>query len=125
MLKHSKQRDLILEYLKNTKSHPTPERVYDDLKLLYPELGMATVYRNLKALHQQGLIRKLNVGEGADRYDADTGNHYHFVCSECGEVSDLYEDDLEVVFKKNIGATIKSQELYFCGTCRNCNLKNN
>ena len=125
MYKHSKQRDMVLEYLKGTKAHPTPEQVYEDLKALHPEIGIATVYRNLKALHEQGLIRKLNVGEGADRYDADTENHYHFVCTLCGQVSDLYEDDLEVVFKKDTGITVSKQELYFCGTCKKCNLKNN
>ena len=123
MFKHSKQRDMILEYLKGTKAHPTPEQVYDDLRLLHPELGIATVYRNLKTLHQQGLVRKLNVGEGKDRYDADTGNHYHFLCSECGGVSDLYEDDLEVVFKKDTGVTVHTQEIYFCGICKDCNSK--
>ena len=123
MLKHSKQRDMILEYLKGTKAHPTSEQVFDDLRLSHPELGIATDYRNLKALYEHGLIRKLNVGEGADRYDADISNHYHFVCEECGEVSDLYEDDLEVVFKKDTGITVKTQELYFCGICKKCNLK--
>jgi len=123
MLKHSKQRDMILEYLKGTKAHPTSEKIYDELKTEHPELGIATVYRNLKALHEQELIRKLNVGEGMDRYDADTSNHYHFVCEVCGEVSDLYEDDLELVFKKDTGITVKTQEIYFCGICKNCNLK--
>lgn len=120
MYKHSKQRDMILEYLKGTKAHPTPEQIFDDLRSEHPELGIATVYRNLKALHAQGLVKKLNVGEVADRYDADISNHYHFLCECCGEVSDLYEEDLDIVFKTDAGMKIKSHELYVYGICAGC-----
>ena len=123
MYKHSKQRDMILEYLKGTKSHPTPEHIFDALRLSHAEIGIATVYRNLKALQDQGLVKKLNVGEGADRYDADTSNHYHFLCDCCGEVSDIYKDDLEISFKKNNQMTIKNHELYVYGRCAGCNKK--
>ena len=120
MYKHSKQREMILEYLKATKAHPTPEQIFDDLREAHPELGIATVYRNLKALHAQGLIKKLNVGEVADRYDADISNHYHFLCESCGDVSDLYEDDLDIVFKTDKKMKIKSHELYVYGICTKC-----
>ncbi|MBE7028253.1 MAG: transcriptional repressor [Ruminococcaceae bacterium] len=121
MYKHSKQRDMILEYLKGTKSHPTPEHIFDDLRNDHPELGIATVYRNLKMLYSQGLIKKLNLGEGADRYDADTSNHYHFLCESCGSVSDLNDNDLVINFKNENAMKIKSHEVYVFGLCPECN----
>ena len=121
MYKHSKQRDMILEYLKGTKAHPTPEQIFDDLREEHPELGIATVYRNLKALYAQGLIKKLNVGEHADRYDADISNHYHFLCEDCGEVSDLYENDLDINFNTDKNIMEKSHEIYIYGICEKCN----
>jgi len=121
MYRHSKQRDLILNYLKGTKSHPTPEKIFDDLKAENPDLGIATVYRNLKALQLQGLIRKLNVGETADRYDADISNHYHFLCECCGEVSDIYEPEMDIKFKNNNGAVVKNFQVYGLGICSKCN----
>ncbi|MBR2500279.1 MAG: transcriptional repressor [Clostridia bacterium] len=120
MYKHSKQRDLILEYLKSTKSHPTPEQIFDGLRQEHPQLGIATVYRNLKALCEQGLIRKLNVGETADRYDADLSNHYHFHCEACGEVSDIYEPELDINFKNDNGTKVKNFEIYGYGVCSKC-----
>ena len=120
MYKHSKQRDMIFEYLKGTKAHPTPEQIFDNLREEHPELGIATVYRNLKALYTQGLIRKLNVGEHADRYDADITNHYHFLCEKCGEVSDLYENELDITFKTDKDISVKSHELYVYGICGKC-----
>ncbi len=120
MYKHSRQRDMILEYLKGTKAHPTPEQIFDDLRQRDSKLGIATVYRNLKALYEQGLIRKLNVGETADRYDADLSNHYHFHCECCGEVSDIYEPELDINFKNNNGTKVKSFEVYGYGICPKC-----
>ena len=50
MRKYSKQRELILNSLRNRKDHPTAEKLYLDLKNEMPELGIATVYRNLSDL---------------------------------------------------------------------------
>lgn len=121
MYRRSKQRDLIFDYLKGTKAHPTPEKIFDDLRQKNPDIGIATVYRNLKALNEQGLIRKLNVGETADRYDADMSNHYHFLCECCGEVSDIYEPEMDITFKKNNGMVVKNFQVYGLGICSKCN----
>ena len=123
MYKHSKQRDMILDFLKSTKSHPTPEQIFDTLRQNYPDLGIATVYRNLKALLQQGCIRKLNVGETCDRYDADMSNHFHFLCEGCGAVSDIYPGELDVIFKNSGDISIKNFEIYGYGICAGCNKK--
>ena len=123
MYKHSKQRDIILEYLKNTKSHPTPEQIFDNLRKDCPDLGIATVYRNLKTLQSQGLIRKLNVGEATNRYDADTSNHYHFLCECCGGVSDIYAPEMDIIFRNSGGAVVKNFEVYGYGVCSRCSKK--
>ena len=54
MKKYSKQRELILDSLRKRKDHPTAERLYLDLKKEMPELGIATVYRNLSDLCEEG-----------------------------------------------------------------------
>ena len=47
MKRHSKKRDAILTCLRQTKSHPTAEWIYQKLKPEYPNLSLGTVYRNL------------------------------------------------------------------------------
>ena len=59
MKKYSKQRELILDSLKNRTDHPTAETLYRDLKDKMPEIGIATVYRNLSTLCEEGKINKL------------------------------------------------------------------
>ena len=56
MIKHSKQRDAILTYLHSTKSHPTAETVYENVRESIPNISLGTVYRNLALLEELGEI---------------------------------------------------------------------
>lgn len=56
MTKHSKQRDAIFENLRSRKDHPTAEEIYLSLKPAMPAISLATVYRNLAQLENEGLI---------------------------------------------------------------------
>ena len=50
MKNYSKQRDDLLSILKNSKSHPTAEELYEKVKEKIPNVSRGTVYRNLKDL---------------------------------------------------------------------------
>ena len=54
MKKFSKQRELILNSLKSRKDHPTAETLFWDLKKEMPNLGIATIYRNLQNYKENG-----------------------------------------------------------------------
>ena len=58
MLKHSKQRDAIEQFLATRYDHPTAETVYLNLREDYPKISLATVYRNLSLLAELGNIQK-------------------------------------------------------------------
>src|SRR5699024_11189371 len=45
--KHSRKRDAILDCMRSTTCHPTAEWVYQQLKPVFPDLSLGTVYRNL------------------------------------------------------------------------------
>ena len=99
--KKSKQREKIFYALKGTRSHPTAEWIYEEVRGDLPNISLGTVYRNLHVLKQQGKILELDFGEGTRRYDAFTHDHYHFICEECGSVKDL---DIPVGFTKKGGS---------------------
>ena len=63
-LKYSRQRESIKEYLRHTTEHPTADTVYGNIRKLYPNISLGTVYRNLSLLVDLGEIRKLS---GVDR----------------------------------------------------------
>ncbi|MBP3337049.1 MAG: transcriptional repressor [Clostridia bacterium] len=126
MQRYSRQREMIFEYLKNTTAHPTAETVYNDLKAQSPQLSLATVYRNLNLLVEMGKAVKLDTGENVDRFDANTDNHYHFVCTCCHKVSDIFDGILSVKSIEDIvgdGFSVEGHKLFIYGKCACCNKK--
>ena len=89
MKRHSKQRDAVRKALCSVKSHPTASAVYDMVRAEFPNISLATVYRNLAEMHNEGDALMLTTKSGAVHFDADTSQHSHLCCSMCGGVSDL------------------------------------
>ncbi len=85
------QREAILAALMRTTSHPSAQWVYEQVKNDVHDIGLATVYRNLRLLRTRGRVLELHTREGMARYDANTSVHYHFHCDRCGRIIDLDE----------------------------------
>lgn len=122
-LKHSKQRDTIKAFLMGRHDHPTADMVYMNVREQYPNISLGTVYRNLTLLADLGEINRLRVGDGVDHFDADTSQHYHFVCSECGSVLDLDMPSIESindVARANFDGMIAGHMTYYYGVCGQC-----
>ena len=121
-IRHSDVRDKIYEYLCGTKAHPSANMIYNDLKPYIPKLSLGTVYTNLKLFEELGqVIRVANV-KGFERYDADTAEHVHFVCEECGAVIDFEDANIKAAKKacQTGHAKIKNIQIVLHGTCENC-----
>lgn len=123
--KHSKKRDAILECIRSTKSHPTAEWVYRQLKPSFPDLSLGTVYRNISMFKEENVIQSIGVVNGLERFDYRTEPHTHFVCTDCGQVLDLDHVTLpqSVLDEAADGGSITSYQLQFTGICPQCNQK--
>ena len=99
-LRYSRQRERIYEYLAASGEHPSAEMIYTDLRTELPELSLGTVYRNLKLLEETGKIRKVTSYQGHERYDAVCDDHVHFICQECGAITDLFDVDPQDLFQR-------------------------
>lgn len=122
-LKHSRQRDAILEFLKNTREHPTADTIYNGLRVDFPNISLGTVYRNLTLLVSTGQIMSVTVPGQPERYDFTTDNHYHFICRKCGRVIDLPAEDIGDINKKaatGFAGSIEGHMCQFYGSCPNC-----
>lgn len=60
-----------------------------------PEIGIATVYRNLADLVKDGEIIKIKSRLGKDRYDGNLNPHIHFECEQCSEIEDIFLKEKE------------------------------
>jgi len=126
VLRYSRQREAIKEFLMTRKDHPTADVVYRNVSQEFPNISLGTVYRNLTLLADTGEILRLRVGDGTDHFDADTSNHYHFVCRNCNGVIDLEMDNIDMinqVASANFDGVIENHVTHFVGLCGNC--KNN
>ena len=88
-MNYSRQRSLILDIVKNTRSHPTADWIYQQAKKELPTIGIATVYRNLNTLVEMGEVRRVSSGDGQDRFDGTVDEHIHMKCRCCGGLTDL------------------------------------
>lgn len=88
-LRCTRQRVAVYEALCKCKSHPTAEELYQIVLASEGDLSLATVYNNLNALADAGLVRRLPVEAGICRFDADISDHIHLRFRESGQVQDL------------------------------------
>ncbi|MDN5346794.1 MAG: Fur family transcriptional regulator, peroxide stress response regulator [Clostridia bacterium] len=119
----TKQKKVILEILRGTKSHPTADWIYEQARKILPDISLGTVYRNLGVLKESGEILELNYGSTYSRYDGNPVNHYHFVCLKCGKVLDVdmpIHSELEREIKQEGIAKVLYHRLEFYGYCAEC-----
>ena len=120
MLKYSKQRESIKNFLVTRYDHPTAETVYLNIRKEFPNISLGTVYRNLNLLAEIGEIQKLSPGIGPDRFDGNPAPHYHFICRHCGCVMDLTVsglDHINILAGQDFDGEIEGHITYFYGAC--------
>ena len=123
MERTSAKRNAILALLRSTTTHPTAEWVYANLKPDWPELSLATVYRNLARFKVAGLLTSVGTVNGKERWDARTDDHAHFICTGCDRVWDLpvgCPPSLMRCAEKASGGHITSCRISFTGVCADC-----
>ncbi len=120
----------VLDVLRASPNHPTALDVYETVRSTRPCIGLATVYRILRQLTEQGLIKELEYGSGCSRYDARTCRHDHAICTECGNLLDIPKDvqlstkALEVA-AQSAGFELGSHEVRIYGRCTTCLTRRN
>ncbi len=122
-MKMTKQREVILQELRNVTSHPAADEVYEMVRRRLPHISMGTVYRNLEFLSKHGLIQKLEYGAAQRRYDGNAANHYHVRCIQCGRVDDVEAallHDIEERIRDTSEFEILGHRLEFAGVCPEC-----
>lgn len=88
-----------------------------------PKLSLATVYRNLALLAEDGLIQKLGRSGAETRFDGNPAAHCHVRCIRCGRIDDLHEkvaDTGPEPFTTRDGYDIIRHQSEFLGICPAC-----
>jgi Fur family ferric uptake transcriptional regulator len=122
----TRQRAAVLSALQQfcrSGTHPTTDEVYIEVRRTMPRISLATVYRNLDVLAQQGHVQKLDLACSPVRFDGDPSPHMHIRCVRCGRVDDL--DGIHLDIKNpdtdlSRGYEVIAVRAEFVGVCPTC-----
>jgi len=119
----TRQLEAVFQALQGDPTHPFADEIYRRVRKTLPRISLATVYRNLQRLVEDGKIRTVLLGERVARYDPEIDDHDHFICESCGRVIDLFrERDRQVDLTSLVseGYLVSTHNLTVYGTCRVC-----
>ena len=119
----TRQREVVLQVIRDEKEHLTANEVFDKAKTLLPTISFATVYNSLRFLKEAGYIAEISFGNGASRFDSMTSRHDHAICTKCGKLVDMQLDlPVELVKLAAQYSQFKpeSLELTLRGLCPEC-----
>ncbi len=120
----TKQREVVLQVIREADVHLTANEVFDNAKVLLPTISFATVYNSLRFLKDAGHIAEISFGNGASRFDRKLTRHDHAICNKCGKLVDLELNfPIELVQMAADASSFKPESLEFTlrGICPECN----
>jgi Fur family ferric uptake transcriptional regulator len=120
------QREMIIEAFAHQGEHVDAEEVFAHVQEHSRAVNIATVYRTLDLLVEQGLASRIDLGEGRVIYASNQHSaHIHLVCRQCGQVVDADHNlltDLSNQLQSEYQFAADLQHISVLGVCHNCQL---
>jgi Fur family transcriptional regulator, ferric uptake regulator len=119
-------RRAVVELLGDQHCCLTAQEIFDRLRAGGRRVGIATVYRTLEQLTRDGLVSRVELGEGTARFEpvhAGGEHHHHLVCEDCGKVEAFADDELERALRKverRTGYSVAGHDVVLRGACNDC-----
>ena len=118
------QRLAILKILAGSDSHPSAERIYDQMREEFPTTSLATVYKTIATLKEMGEVLELGFADDSNRYDGNKPYpHTHLICVKCREIIDPAVEDLEILpqqVAQRVGYRLVGHRFDIYGICPRC-----
>ena len=117
------QREAVLQVIRARDDHPTANEIFEAARAILPAISYATVYNSLRYFRETGLVREINFGDSASRYDGITERHDHAICTNCGKLVDFdcneADDLMRAAARKS---RFKPERVYLTlmGLCPDC-----
>ena len=121
MERNTRQRSAIRDVIARAERPLLPQEVLDAAQTLVPGLGIATVYRNIRSLTEDGELSEVRLPGENPRFElAGHQHHHHFQCRQCQRVFDVHAcpGDLSRLAPK--GFTVDHHDLTLYGRCSDC-----
>lgn len=122
VLRNTKQKGEILKVLEMAKGPLSIKEIYELSRKNLDNLGIATVYRTVNHLMENGSIHEIHLPGESSRFEASNHHHHHFHCKQCDRVFDIEICPIPLD-KSPKGFTVDTHEIILYGTCSDCNSK--
>lgn len=127
-LKITPKREAILDIFINEGKYATPESIWLDLRTIFKQIGLPTVYRNLEQLRQVGILTRIEGSEnryyyGLCRAENPHGHHHHIVCTSCRQVQEVHHclfGSISQEIEEETGFHLTEHSVYLKGLCPDC-----
>ncbi|MGY2801327.1 Fur family transcriptional regulator, ferric uptake regulator [Thermostichus sp. MS-CIW-25] len=124
--RQTRNQKLILEVLEQQSRPLSAQEIFLELRNANHTVGLATVYRVLDALRNEGKLQAVNLGDQQTYYQvlpSNGHNRHHLICTECRQVVPLPDcpvEDLEAQLSSQYQFAIEYHVLDFYGVCAQC-----
>ncbi len=124
-LKHSKQRETILQRFLDTSGHMTADDLYRVIHRKHPGIGRTTIYRALKVFVDAQLADAIELRDGLTRFEHKYrhAHHDHMICVDCGTILEFVSPEIERLqdeIADAYGFVIESHRHQMFGRCQKC-----
>ena len=121
-LKMTGQRRVIARVLSEAADHPDVEELYRRASALDRRISIATVYRTVRLLEENGILARRDFGGGRARYEpSEHGHHHHLIDIDTGRVIEFEDPEHERVLQAiaaRLGFELVSHRLELFGRRR-------
>jgi Fur family peroxide stress response transcriptional regulator len=117
------QRVEICRVLAESKVHPSPQAIHQQVSEKYPGISQATVYNTLTVLRDLGEVVEVGLGQDRTHYEPDPSPHVNLICLRCGTIEDLENTAvaaLSAQLAQAQGLRMKAARMDIYGFCRTC-----
>ena len=117
----------LLRLLAVSEGHPNAAQLYERLRVTFPTVSLATIYKTLALLKEEGEVLEIDL-HADSHYDGNKPYpHPHLVCTRCKQISDGDEvvalHALNQEIKEKYAFQVAQTQLVFYGVCRACQNK--
>jgi Fur family ferric uptake transcriptional regulator len=99
------------------------DQLHEAVRAVLGGADYSTVFRAVTAMEREGLVRRVDLGDGKAYYEVGEDHHEHIRCDSCGRVAEVpgcVLDDATAGVQRSTGFVVTSHQLVFGGLCAGC-----
>lgn len=113
----------LVKFILSQEGHWHIQDLAEKIMKKFPKVGIATIYRTVNLLAEEGILSKSDVGSGPARYETTPNEHHdHLNCLDCGAIFEFENDkieELQTKVAKQLGFKLKDHHMELYGSCQN------